>query len=61
MKIISNRQYEAYEAAVKALEETQGLLTAMLLEQRPKSEIEAQIAENDTALRAAGIQIEGNS
>lgn len=42
---------------VEALEETQSLLTAMLHEQRPRSEIEAQIAENRAAIaKATGEQ-----
>lgn len=37
---------------VEALEETQGLLVAMLHETRPRAEIEAQIGDNRTALQA---------
>jgi hypothetical protein len=40
------------EAVVNALEETQGLLVAMLHEKRPAQEIEQQIGDNRTALQA---------
>ncbi|MEJ2897752.1 hypothetical protein RVU96_17695 [Bordetella avium] len=38
---------------LEALQETQSLLTAMLHEQRPQSEVEAQIAENRAAIAKA--------
>lgn len=43
-------------ALVEALEETQGLLVAMLHETRPPEEIEAQIADNRAALLAFAAQ-----
>lgn len=48
-----------HEALRAALDNSQSLLVAMLHEQRPEKEIEDQIVENRAALRAAGIQIEG--
>lgn len=43
-------------ALVEALEETQGLLVAMLHETRPREEIEAQIRDNRTVLQIVAQQ-----
>ncbi len=44
-----------HETLMEALDNSQSLLVAILHEQRPEEEIEAQIIENRAALRTAGI------